>query len=116
MSNPREIESPKGIESLETIIKRYENVIRKLEIELKELDTTKKELEELEAEAINETIAIIPKERLLFIFFYIRLFIFFENVKQSIKQANEKEVCKKCIRVTEILKDVMTKLIHMKSN
>ena len=82
MSNPIEREIPKGIESLETVIKRYENVIRKQEIELKKLETTKKELEELEAEAINETIAIIPKE--------ILSPYFLKNVKQLIKQSNEK--------------------------
>ena len=35
---------------------------------------------------------------------------FLENVKQLIKQAKEKEVSEKCIRVTEILKDVMKKI------
>ena len=54
MSNPKGIENPKEIETLEAVIERHEKVIKKLEIEKmnkikerKELETTKKEFEEL---------------------------------------------------------------------
>ena len=57
MSNPKEIETQKEIENLETVIERHEKFIEKLEIqiinkikELKELETTKKALQELEIE------------------------------------------------------------------
>ena len=49
MSNPKEIETQKEIENLETVIERHEKFIEKLEIqiinkikELEELETTKK--------------------------------------------------------------------------
>ena len=54
MSNPKEIQTLKRIENLETVIERHEKVIEKLQIErinkikeLKELETTKTGLEEL---------------------------------------------------------------------
>ena len=83
-SDSKEIENPKEIENLETIIERNEKVIQKLEIEkinkmkeLEEIETTKKELEEIEK--TNETIEILKcsKEMLL------------------TKQAKEKEVSEK---------------------
>ena len=61
----------------------------------------KKELEELETEKTNETTAIIPKE--------VRLPYFSRYVFQLINQAREKKVFEKCIRITNILKDLIMK-------
>ena len=81
--------------------RKTRNRINKIK-ELKELETTtKKELEELEIEKINKTIAIIPKE--------IVLPYLLKYVCQLIKQAKEKEVSEKFIRITETLKDVVMK-------
>ena len=82
--------------------RKTRNRINKIK-ELKELETTttKKELEELEIEKINKAIAIIPKE--------IVLPYLLKYVCQLIKQAKEKEVSEKFIRITETLKDVVMK-------
>ena len=89
-------------------MERHEKLIEKLETEninqikkLKEIETKKKELEELETEKTNETTAIIPKE--------VRLPYFSRYVFQLINQAREKKVFEKCIRITNILKDLIMK-------
>ena len=57
-------------------------------------------MEELKIEKINEATAIILKE--------ILLPHFLRHVCHLIKQAKEKGVSEKCIRITKILQDVMT--------
>ena len=64
---------------------------------------------------INETIINIPKE--------ILLTHFLRHVCQLIKQAKEKEISEKCIRITKTLKDVIIiiikkqmKKLHLKNN
>ena len=106
MSNPKEIEN------LETVIERHEKSNKKLEIdkinkikEVKELETTKKELKELVIEKTNE--AIFRKETILP--------YFLRYVWQLMNQAKDKKVSEKCIRITEILKDVMIKSNRWKS-
>ena len=80
--------------------KKQQKKLQELEIErinkIKELEKKQEKIADITKESF-----IIPKE--------IPLPYFLRYVCQLIKQAKEKKVSKKCIKITEILKDVIIK-------